>query len=94
MTDRMQRDLETLRISFEECSWPPGTEAIIGSPDCPRLAELYGDRGRSCYAVFIYKKKDGKYGCLHERCFRDGEEGGPSFQSPEQAIRHQQRHHF
>jgi hypothetical protein len=94
MTDEMQSDLRKLEISFEMRSWRPGAEPIIGSPDCPVLAELYGDRGRSCYVVFVYKRADGAYGCRHERCFRDGDERGPSFRSPEEAIRHQQRHHF
>jgi hypothetical protein len=45
-------------------------EPIIGSPDCPVLAELYGERGISCYVMFVWKKVDGTYGCRHERYFR------------------------
>ena len=94
MTDKMRIDLTELEILFEKLLWRPGAEPIIGSPDCPVLAERYGDRGRSCYMVFVFKRTDGLYGCRHECCFRDGDERGPSFRSPEEAIRHQQRHHF
>ena len=93
MTDQMRRDLEELRILFEEFSWRPEAVPIIGGPDCPVASELYGERGRPCYVVFVYKKKDKTYGCRHEGCYRDGHEG-PSFRSPEEAIGHQQRHHF
>ena len=94
MTDQMRKDLEELRTLFEELSRRPGAVPIIGSPDCPMTVEQYGDRGRSCYVIFVYKKADKTYGCRHEGCYRDGDEGGPSFKSPEEAIRHQQRHHF
>jgi hypothetical protein len=94
MTSQMQGDLETLRESFEAARWRPGAEPIIGSPDCSVLTEEYGERGRSCYVIFVYKKSDGAYGCRHERCFRDGDGGGPSFGSPEEAIHHQRRQHF
>lgn len=92
MTDQVRKDLEELTASFEERSWRPGAEPIIGSPDCPELAGQYGDRGRSCYMVFVYEKADGTYGCRHPLCFRDGE--APSFKSPEEAVNHQHRHHF
>jgi hypothetical protein len=94
MTDKMKKDLGELMASFEERSWRPGAEPIIGSPDCPPLADLYGQRGRSCYVVFVYQKTNRSYGCRHELCFRDGDEGGPSFRSPEEAISHQHQHHF
>ena len=94
MTDQMRKDLEQLRVLFDQLSWRPGAEPIMGSPDCLVSAEQYGERGRSCYVVFVYKKTDRTYGCRHERCFRDGDEGGPTFRSPEEAIRHQQRQHF
>ena len=93
MTDQMRKDLEELRIFFEQLSRRPGVVPIIGSLDCPVNAELYGERGRSCYVVFVYKKADKTYGCRHTRCYRDGD-GGRSFKSPEEAIRHQERHHF
>ena len=93
MTERMRKALEDLATLFKKRSWPSGEEPIIGSQDCPVLAEQYGTRGRSCYGVFVYQKRNGKYGCRHERCFRDGQ-GGPSFRSPEEAIRHQHRNHF
>jgi hypothetical protein len=93
MTERMRKDLEELISLFKKRSWRPEAVPIIGSPDCPILAEKYGDRGRSCYVVFVYKKANGKYGCRHERCFRDGE-GGPSFRSTEEAIHHQHLNHF
>jgi len=94
MTDEMRDNLNKLVVLFEMRSWRPGAEPIIGSLSCPVDAELYGDRGRSCYVVFVYKRADAAYGCRHERCFRDGDERGPSFCSPEEAIRHQRRHHF
>lgn len=90
----MQRDLDALRRSFEEAEWLPGHEPIIGSPDCDELAEKYGARGRSCYAVFVYEKAGGSYGCRHERCFRDGDDKGPSFHSMAEAIKHQRNFHF
>jgi hypothetical protein len=91
---QMQRDLDTLRDLYEAASWSPGCEPIIGSPDCPILAEHYGDYGRSCYCVFVYRKADRTYGCRHERCFQDGDDRGPSFRSPAEAIRHQRKYHF
>jgi hypothetical protein len=94
MTIQMSKDLETLRVSFEEHSWHRGTEPVIGSQDCPILAENYGERGRSCYIIFVYQKADLSYGCRHELCFRDGDDRGPSFDSPELAIEHQRQHHF
>jgi hypothetical protein len=90
----MSEDLETLRCTFENESWPSGREPKIGDLDCPVLAEGYGERGRSCYVVFVYKKADKTYGCRHERCFQDGDDRGPSFRSPEDAIKHQRRNHF
>jgi hypothetical protein len=92
--DQMRRDLETLRFNFERESWQYGREPLIGDPDCPVLAEAYGERGRSCYVVFVYKKVDGTYGCKHKPCFRDGDDRGPSFRLPEDAIRHQRDYHF
>ena len=94
MTDQMRKDLEELRMFFEELSRRSGAVPIIGSLDCPVAAEQYGDRGRPCYVVFVYKKADKTYGCRHTRCYRDGDGGGPSFKSLEGAIRHQERHHF
>ena len=94
MIEQMRMDLERLRISFEGCSWPAGVEPIMGHPDCPVLAEQYRDLGRSCYVVFVYQKTDGAYGCRHKGCFRDGDDRGPSFESPERAIHHQQSYHF
>jgi len=94
MTDQMRKDLEKHRILFEGHLWRPGVEPIMGSPGCPVTAEQYGERGRSCYVIFVYRKSDNTYGCRHEGCFRDGDEGGPSFKSPKEAIRHQHRHHF
>jgi hypothetical protein len=91
MTDRMQRDLEELRIAFLARSWHPGAEPIISSPDCPALAEQYGERGRSCYAVFVYEHSSGRYGCRHECC---SQERNPSFRSMADAIRHQRLRHF
>lgn len=92
MTERMRKDLDELTALFIERSWRPAAVPIIGSPDCPILAENYGDRGRSCYVVFVYQNADKRYGCRHERCFQG--EGGPSFRSIEEAIRHQHRNHF
>jgi len=92
MTERMRKDLEELRVLFKRRSWRPREVPIIGSPDCPILAEQYGERGRSCYVVFVYRKTNGEYGCRHEHCFRDG--GGPSSTSIEGVIRHQHRNHF
>jgi len=94
MTDQMRRDLNKLMYLFEAASWPPRGEPIIGSPDCPVLVEQYAERGRSCYAVFVYAKESGVYGCRHERCFRDGDDGGCSFRSLTEAIIHQRNHHF
>ena len=94
MTDQMRRDLDTLNSLYEAASWASGNEPIIGSPDSPVLAEDYGERGRSCYVVFVYRKGDGTYGCRHEKCFRDGDDRGPSFRSPAEAIRHQRKQHF
>lgn len=93
MTERMRKDLDELTALFIKRSWRLAAVPIIGSPDCPVLAEKYGDRGRLCYVVFVYKKADRGYGCRHEGCFRDGE-GGPSFRLIEEAIRHQHRNHF
>jgi len=39
MTDQMRSDLNELMHLFEEASWRPRGEPIIGSPDCPVLAE-------------------------------------------------------
>jgi len=94
LTNEMLSDLKKLEIAFEKRSWRPGVEPLIGSSDCEVLAERYGDRGRSCYVVFVCKHTDKTYGCRHERCFRDGDERGPSFRSLEEAIRHQRRYHF
>lgn len=93
MTEQMREDLEKLAVLFEKREWRPRAEPIIGSQNCPILAEQYGDRGRSCYVVFVYKKINGRYGCRHECCFRDGE-GGHSFKSIQEAIHHQHRNHF
>ena len=93
MTDQMRKDLEELRIFFEQLSRSAAVP-IIGSLDCPVTAEQYGERGRPCYVVFVYKKADKTYGCRHTDCYRDGDGGGPSFKSLEGAIRHQEHHHF
>lgn len=94
MTEQMRCDLDALKKLFEAASWTQGSEPIIGDPDSPVLAEQYGERGRSCYVVFVYKKEDGTYGCRHERCFQDGDDRGPSFRSPTYAIQHQRKQHF
>ena len=94
MSDQMRRDLDTLRHEYEAAQWLPGHEPIIGSPDVHPPAEQYGDRGRSCYVVFVYKKAAGTYGCRHDRCFRDGDDKGPSFYSMAEAIKHQRNFHF
>jgi len=94
MTNQMRSDLNELMHLFEAASWRPRGEPIIGSPDSPVLAEKYADRGRSCYAVFVYKKAAGPYGCRHEGCFRDGDDRGPSFRSITEAITHQRNYHF
>ena len=94
MPDQMKSDLNTLRCSYEAARWRSGREPIIGSPDCDALAERYGDRGRSCYVVFVYQKAAGPYGCRHDGCFRDGDDKGPSFQSITEAIKHQRSYHF
>jgi hypothetical protein len=94
MTCQMRSDLDTLNALFEAASWTSGNEPVIGSPDCPVLAEEYGERGRSCYVAFVYKKEDGSYGCRHVRCFQDGDDRGPSFRSPVEAIKHQRKNHF
>ena len=93
MPDQMRIDLNTLMCEYEAARWRPGHEPIIGSPDCPPLAQKYGDRGRSCYAVFVYRKAAGPYGCRHDGCFRDGDDKGPSFQSMMEAIKHQNNYH-
>ncbi len=92
MTKRMRKDLEELAVKFEKRSWHPREEPIIGSQDCPALAEQYGVRGQSCYVVFVYKQINGRYGCRHERCFRDG--GGHTCSSIQEAIHHQYGNHF
>ena len=88
-------DLTSLYDAFLKSPWlaRDQPEPRIGDPDCPPLAERYGQRGRSCFAVFVYQKPDLGYGCRHEGCFRDGG-GGISFRSMGEAIRHQQRDHF
>ena len=94
VTDQMRRDLNELIPLIEAASWRPGGEPIIGSPGCPVLAEKYADRGESCYAVFVYEKEDGSYGCRHEGCFRHEDDRGPSFRSVRAAIVHQRNYHF
>ena len=94
MTTQMRSDLNTLKDSYEKSSFRRGGEPIIGSPDCPKLAEKYAPRGRSCYQVFVYQKGDGTFGCRHEECFRDGTDSSPSSPSLTGAIRHQRSHHF
>jgi hypothetical protein len=90
----MRRDLDTLTADYKRAKWTPGEEPIIGSLDCPVLAEHYGDRGRSCYEVFIYERANGGYGCLHEMCFQDGSVRSPSSPSLAKALCHQRKHHF
>ena len=95
MSYQMRCDLDTLKALYEAASWTPGSEPIIGSPDCPLLAEQHGERGRSCYVVFVYRRSNGTYGCRHERCFQDGDDTrGPVFRSAADAIRHQRKQHF
>ena len=90
----MRSDLDTLKALYEAASWARANEPDIGDPDCPVLAEQYGERGRSCYVAFVYKREDGTYGCRQERCYQDGSDRGPSFRSPADAIRHQRKQHF
>jgi len=92
--EQMRRDLDKLRVEYEAANWTNGHEPIIGSPDCPVLAEDHGIRGKSCYVVFVYKKGDGSYGCRHKNCFQDGSDRAPSSRSLTEAIRHQRKHHF
>ena len=89
-----RNELDALRRVFEAAKWRPGREPVIGSYDCPSLAEKYGARGRSCYVVFVYQKAAGPYGCRHDGCFRDGDDKGPSFQLITEAIKHQRSYHF
>jgi hypothetical protein len=96
MHSNVVNDLKLLEDIFKKASWLQHNrhEPLIGGPDCPALAEAYGERGRSCFIVFVHQKSDRTYGCRHEACFQENGEGGYSTRSLENVIRHQRYHHF
>lgn len=89
------KDLQVLNKTYLSSRWmvEGRSEPCIGDIDCPNLAGKYGERGRSCLAVFVYRHDRG-YGCLHERCYQEGSGRGPAFRSMDDAIRHQKNYHF
>lgn len=93
---QMHQDLDSLNKTYLNSLWRAEghPEPCIGDKDCPILAEGYGQRGRSCYSVFIYTRNDNRYGCLHDRCYQDGSPRGPAFRTVDEAIRHQRNQHF
>ena len=96
MDAQKRTDLQSLNQTYLTSSWAAEgrREPCIGDINCPVLAEQHAERGRSCFAVFVYALSNGGYGCLHERCYQDGTGRGPAFPSMGDAIRHQRRHHF
>jgi len=96
ISTRMREDLDHLATMYNQSQWLSENkhEPHIGDPDAPALADEYGARGRSCYAVFVSMSRDGTYGCFHDSCFLPVDRGGYSARSLDQAIRHQRYHHF
>jgi hypothetical protein len=95
MDSKKQADLQVLKETYLRSPWVVESlpEPCIGDIDCPTLAGKYAERGRSCFAVFVYRQ-NGRYCCLHERCYQEGVGQGPAFHSMKEAIRHQKRYHF
>jgi len=86
----MHPELVSLEQHFDSSSWLANhdLEPVVGAPACPRLAERYGIRGKSCFTVFVEDKQNGTYGCRYERCH-------PFLTySLDDAVRHQRSHHF
>ena len=92
----MRIDLDSLYEQYLSSQWVAENrpEPCIGDIDCPILAERYGLRGRSCYSVFVYRRNDQRYGCLHDRCYQEGSPNGPGFRTMDKAVQHQRDHHF
>jgi hypothetical protein len=87
---KMHPELIVLEQTFNLSGWHVNhaLEPVVGHPACPKLAEKYGIRGKSCYTALVEDKHDGTHGCRYERCH--------AFltYSLDDAIRHQRYHHF
>ena len=86
----MHPELQSIEMAINASAWLAynAPEPLIGGFDCPHLAERWGLRGISVYAVFVEARPDNTYGCRQNRC------RSYIARSLERAIQHQRYYHF
>jgi hypothetical protein len=87
---RAVKDLTTLEEMYGKSAWLRGDslEPLIGSQDCPDLAQTYGLTRHSCLTVFIDTQHSTSYKCRFVRCFSF------TFKNLDAALKHLRQHHF